>query len=102
MIGSGRRVAAGCVPPSAMRAVMGDSALPMSIWPQVIPKARPSRAIDFVRPVMACLVAVYGAELGRGVCAEMEPLLMMRPPEGSCRFIIPIARWAHRKEPVRL
>ena len=54
----------------------------MSIWPQVIPKARPSRAIDFVRPVMACLVAVYGAELGRGVCAEIEPLLMMRPPRG--------------------
>ena len=84
-----------------MRAVIGDSALPMSICPQVMPCARPSSAMDFVRPVMACFVAVYGAELGRGVCAEIEPLLMMRPPAGSCRFMIAIARCAHRNEPVR-
>jgi len=25
---------------------------------------------------------VYGAELGRGACAEIDPLLMMRPPRG--------------------
>ena len=41
-----------------------------------------------VSPVMACFVAVYGAEFGRGAWAEMEPLLMMRPPRGSCAFII--------------
>src|SRR5690348_15115489 len=40
--------------------------------------------------------------LGRGVCAEMEPLLMMRPPRGSWAFIIRTACWAHRKAPVRL
>src|SRR6266702_1541821 len=39
---------------------------------------------------------------GRGVCAEMEPLLMIRPPRGSCAFIIRTACWAHRKAPVRL
>src|SRR5689334_20030968 len=39
---------------------------------------------------------------GRGVCAEMEPLLMMRPPRGSWAFIIRTACWAHRKAPVRL
>ena len=31
-----------------------------------MPYGRPSRAIDLVSPVMACLVAVYGAEFGRG------------------------------------
>ena len=34
------------------------SALPMSIWPQAMSNGRPSSAIDFVRPVIACLVAV--------------------------------------------
>ena len=32
---------------------------------------------------MACLVAVYGAEWGRGAWAEIDPLLMMRPPAGD-------------------
>jgi hypothetical protein len=41
-----------------MRAVIGVAALPMSIWPHVIPNGRPSSAIDFVSPVKACLVAV--------------------------------------------
>jgi hypothetical protein len=41
---------------------------------------RPSSDVDLVSPVIACFVAVYGAELGRGACAEIEPLLMMRPP----------------------
>ena len=36
---------------------------------------------------MACLVAVYGAEFGRGVWAEIEPLLMIRPPRGVWAFI---------------
>src|SRR6266581_4461966 len=39
---------------------------------------------------------------GRGVCAEIEPLLMIRPPCGSCAFIIRTACWAQRKTPVRL
>lgn len=34
-------------------------------------------------PVIACFVRVYGADKGRGACAEMEPLLMMRPPWGD-------------------
>ena len=52
---------------------------------------RQSSEMDLVSPVIACFVAVYGAELGRGVCAEMEPLLMMRPPRGTCAFINLIA-----------
>ena len=54
---------------------------------------RPSSALALVRPLMACLVAVYGAELGRGACAEIEPLLMMRPPRGSWSFMIRNASW---------
>src|SRR3954447_15637772 len=73
--------------PAFIFAAISVSALPMSIWPQAMSKARPSRAVDFVRPVMACLVAVYGAEFGRGVWAEIEPLLMIRPPRGDCAFI---------------
>jgi hypothetical protein len=33
----------------------------MSICPAVMSNARPSSAIDLVSPVIACLVAVYGA-----------------------------------------
>src|SRR5262249_47709745 len=62
----------------------------------------PSKDVDLVRPVTACLVAVYGAELGRGACAEIEPLLMMRPPLGSWLFISLIASWVQRNTPVRL
>src|SRR5690606_64616 len=43
-----------------------------------------------------------GAEPGRGACAEIEPLLMMRPPIGICRRIRPKAARAHRNAPVRL
>src|SRR5438876_10101693 len=39
---------------------------------------------------------------GRGVCADTEPLLMIRPPPGVWAFIIRTACWAHRKAPVRL
>src|ERR1700722_2687669 len=39
---------------------------------------------------------------GRGVCAEIDPLLMIRPPRGTCAFIIRTACWAHRNAPVRL
>jgi hypothetical protein len=62
---------------------IGVIALPMSIWPQAISYFRPSSAVALVRPVMACFVEVYGEELGRGACAEIEPLLMIRPPRGS-------------------
>ncbi len=27
--------------------------------------------------------------IGRGACADTEPLLMMRPPRGVCAFIMP-------------
>ena len=36
----------------------GDAALPMSIWPQAMSYLRPSREVDFVRPVIACFVDV--------------------------------------------
>ena len=50
---------------------------------------RPSSDVDFVRPVIACFVAVYGAEWGRGTYADSEPLLTIRPPRGDCRFMLP-------------
>jgi hypothetical protein len=37
---------------------MSVAALPMSICPQAMSKRRPSREMDLVRPVIACLVAV--------------------------------------------
>jgi len=57
---------------------------PMSIWVHVISNARPSSAVLFVKPVIACFVRVYGALLGRGVVAARLPLLTMRPPGGDC------------------
>ena len=63
----------------------------MSICPQAMSYFRPSSAVDLVRPVTACLVDVYGAEFGRGVWAEIDPLLMIRPPRGVCAFMIRIA-----------
>ena len=62
---------------------------------------RPSREVVFVMPVTPCLVAVYAIDMGRGACAEIEPLLMMRPPFGDCAFMIRIACWQQRKVPVR-
>ncbi len=41
-------------------------------------------------------------ECGRGACAEIEPLLMIRPPRGSWSFMARNAAWAQRKAPVRL
>src|SRR5439155_22240405 len=58
--------------------------------------------VGLVRRVIACLVDVYGAELGRGVWAEIEPLLMIRPPRGFWSFMILKASCVHRNEPVRL
>ena len=73
----------------------------MSIWPHVMPKRLPSSDSDLVSPVIACLVDVYGALLGLGPWAEIDPLLMIRPPGGSCAFISRNACRAHRNEPVR-
>src|SRR5258708_9999199 len=91
-----------CATPAVIRSVSSVAAVRISICPQAMLYLRQSRAMDLVSPVMACLVAVYGAELGRGACAEMDPLLMMRPPAGFCDFIALMASWAHRKDPVRL
>src|SRR6059036_3710977 len=91
-----------CGTPRFIRSVNGVAALPMSICPQAMSYLRPSSEVDLVSPVMACLVDVYGAENGRGACAEMEPLLMMRPPRGSWAFMILMASCAHRNAPVRL
>src|ERR1700693_174807 len=38
---------------------------------------------------------------GRGACAESEPLLMMRPPRGTCVFINATAARVQRNAPVR-
>jgi len=37
--------------------------------------------MELVKPVIACLP-------GRGLCAETEPLLMIRPPRGGCARMI--------------
>ena len=39
---------------------------------------------------------------GRGTWAEIDPLLMMRPPRGVCAFIWRNACCVQRKAPVRL
>ena len=39
---------------------------------------------------------------GRGACAEMEPLLMIRPPRGVWAFMMRIASCVHRNDPLRL
>jgi hypothetical protein len=36
------------------------------------------------------------------VCAEIEPLLMMRPPLGVCAFMILMASWVQTNMPVKL
>ncbi len=58
MRGSTAIVPFACGTPCAMRAVISLAALPMSIWPQAMSYLRPSSAVDFVRPVIACFVAV--------------------------------------------
>mmetsp|Transcript_17254 Transcript_17254/g.51647 ORF Transcript_17254/g.51647 Transcript_17254/m.51647 type:complete len:209 (+) Transcript_17254:679-1305(+) len=56
----------------------------------------------FVRPVMPCLLVVYGAEPGRGRSAETEPLLIMRPPCGAWSRMRANEACATRKAAVRL
>ncbi len=51
------------------------------------------------RHVLSPYRALYWA---RGVWAEIEPLLIMRPPRGDCAFISFIACWVQRNTPVRL
>ena len=63
---------------------MSVAVLPMSIWPQAMLNGPPSSEMALVRPVIACLLAVYEAACGRGTWAEIEPLLMIRPPCGDC------------------
>src|SRR5207245_7170273 len=78
------------------------AAFPMSIWPQAMSYLRPSSDVDLVKPVIACFVAVYGAEFGLGAWADMEPLLTIRPPRGCWLLMSLIASWVQRKAPVRL
>src|SRR5262245_3282670 len=87
IVGSGTSDPSACRTPSFIRAGISVPALPMSICPQAISYLRPSSAVDFVSPVIACLVAVYGAEFGRGAYAEIDPLLIILPPRGDCDFI---------------
>src|SRR5205823_4808355 len=71
-----------CGTPWSMACVISVAALPMSIWPHAMSYLRPSSDVDLVKPVIACFVAVYGAEFGRGAWADMEPLLAIRRPRG--------------------
>src|SRR5215208_6287206 len=63
---------------------------------------RPSRAVALVSPLIACLVAEYAIDCGLGTWAEIDPLLMIRPPRGTCRRICPKASRVQRNAPVRL
>src|SRR5712691_2572835 len=47
-----------CGTPRVITAAISVKALPMSICPQAMSYFLPSKAVDLVRPVMACLVAV--------------------------------------------
>src|SRR5438094_947961 len=85
-----------------MACVISVAALPMSIWPHAMSYLRPSSDADLVKPVIACFVAVYGAEFGRGAWADMEPLLTIRPPRGCWLFISLNASCVQRKAPVRM
>ena len=58
MVGSISTAPLGWGTPFFIRAVIGVSALPMSIWPQAMSYLRPSSAVALVSPVMACLVDV--------------------------------------------
>src|SRR5205823_11267225 len=77
----------GCGTPRVIRCVISVSALPTSIWLQEMSYLRPSSEVDFVRPVTACLAVESAIDCGRGTCAEIEPLLMMRPPIGFWSFM---------------
>mmetsp|Transcript_4367 Transcript_4367/g.11412 ORF Transcript_4367/g.11412 Transcript_4367/m.11412 type:complete len:273 (+) Transcript_4367:168-986(+) len=101
IIGSTTFCPCGCMIPMRIGPVISVEALPMSICEHAMLNGRPSRAHCFVRPVIACLVAVYGAALGRGTCAEMLPLLMMRPPIGACALNWRKASCVHRNAPPR-
>ena len=83
IVASERFVPSGCGMPVTMALAMSVSAFPMSICEAQISYGRPSSERLFVRPVIACLVLVYGVDPGRGTCAEIEPLLMIRPPCGD-------------------
>ena len=62
---------------------------------------RPATATSSVRSSRAWSPCT-ARECGRGVCAEIDPLLMIRPPCGSCSFICRYAACAHRNAPLRL
>ena len=65
IVGSGSSPPCAWGTPALIVPVMLVAALPMSICPQAMSCSRPSRDVDLVRPVIACFVAVYGAERGR-------------------------------------
>ena len=76
---------------------MSVAAFPMSIWPQAMSYARPSSEVARVRPVIPCLLAVYAADRGRGTCAAIDPLLMIRPPRGTCVLHEPERTLGHQE-----
>src|SRR5579859_784995 len=85
-----------------MGSVRSVAALPMSICPQAMSYGRPSREVERVSPVRPCLAAVYGAESGRGAVADIEPLLMILPPQGDWLFILRNAACVQRNAPVKV
>src|SRR5258708_40005034 len=59
----------GCGTPLVMRSVIGVAALPLGICEQAMAVLGPSRAVDFVGPVMAPLGAGEAAGSGRAAVA---------------------------------
>src|SRR5439155_20274137 len=80
MSGSGATPPFACGTPFAIRAARSVRALPTSFWLQAMSYFLPSSEVDLVRPVSACLVAVWGAELGRGAWADIDALFLLRRP----------------------
>src|SRR5437867_12841519 len=90
-----------CGTPLTMPCVISVAALPMSIWPQAMSYLRPSSEVDLVKPVIACFVAVYGAEFGLGAWADMDPLFTIRPPRVCLFFMNLFASCVQKKAQVR-
>src|SRR4051812_49086111 len=99
--GSGRTAPSACIVPAAEPAAMLGAAVPLSSCPPAVAEGRPARPRDPVSRVIACLVAVYAIDCGRGLWAESDPLLMIRPPRGFWLRITRNASRVHRKAPVR-
>jgi len=101
IMGSLRVCPSAWIVPSEWPKASSVAAFPISIWVQAMLYGRPSREVDFVKPVIACLETVYAAKWSRGTWADNDPLLMILPPV-PCFWNILNACCEHRNEPTTL